>query len=535
MSLLITLLSGGGGGGGGTGSVSGIILTPTVAASTANLTATYANGSSGVGATLTNGGTNLTAARVATTAALTVTYANGALGVGATLTNAGAQAALSIDSVALSVNDRVLVKDQAAPAENGVYSVTDIGSGSTNWVMTRVTDFDQAAEMIAGTEVGVTAGTTNAGTLWLLSTTVSVVGTDAVTWGATAAFTIDGQTPTAGQRVLIKDQTTAAQNGVYTVTTAGSTTALWVLTRATDFDQAAEMLAGSMVEVVNGTVNAGTVWTLTTTVVTVGSNSVTFSSINISTKVDQNGTPIYAADTGAADAYVITLSPAPSTYTTGMVVRFKASAANATTTPTINVNGLGAKTIVKRVNTALVANDILANQFLELIYDGTNFVLWSQFGNAPGTVTSVAGAGLASGTVTSSGNITVTAAVQSDQETGSSTSVAVVPGVQQYHPSAAKAWALCDSAGSLQASYNVTSITNGGTGDFTVNWATDFSSANYSARAIPQADPGGTTATTYFASIRANLFAAGTMRVYITDLTAASHDLAFMVSAFGDQ
>lgn len=96
----------------------------------------------------------------------------------------------------------------------------------------------------------------------------------------------------------------------------------------------------------------------------------------------QNGSPIYAADTGAADAAVITLSPVPASYVTGMVVRFKAIAANATTTPTINVNGLGAKTIVKTVNTALAANDILANQFVELIYDGTNFVMLSPTGNA---------------------------------------------------------------------------------------------------------------------------------------------------------
>lgn len=385
MSLLPVLLSGAGGGGGGSGSVIGIILNPAVAASTANFIATYANGSSGVGATLTNGLTPLTAARVATTTALTVTYANGASGVGATLTNAGAQAALSIDGVALSVNDRVLVKNQAAAAQNGVYSVTDIGSGSTNWVMTRVTDFDQAAEMLAGSNLSITAGTTNTGTMWILSTTVSVVGTDAVTFVAAAVFTLDGQTPAVGSRVLIKDQTTAAQNGVYTVTVAGSASVLWQLTRATDFNQSAQMTAGTLIEVINGTVNAGTVWELSTTVVTVGSSSVTFISINISTKVDQNGSPIYAADTGAADAAVITLSPAPSAYTTGMVIRFKAVAANATTTPTINVNGLGAKTIVKYVNTAMAANDILTNQFVELVYDGTNFVMWTQLGNKTGS------------------------------------------------------------------------------------------------------------------------------------------------------
>lgn len=61
-------------------------------------------------------------------------------GVGATLTNAGTQAALSIDSVALSVGNRVMVRLQTNGAENGVYTVTTVGSGATNWVLTRATD-----------------------------------------------------------------------------------------------------------------------------------------------------------------------------------------------------------------------------------------------------------------------------------------------------------------------------------------------------------------------------------------------------------
>jgi len=93
-------------------------------------------------------------------------------------------------------------------------------------------------------------------------------------------------------------------------------------------------------------------------------------------KVSQDGAEIYAADAGGTDAYAITLSPAPTAYTTGMVVRFKANTAN-TGTATLNVNSLGAKTIVKGLNTTLDTGDILASQFLTVIYDGTNFVLQS--------------------------------------------------------------------------------------------------------------------------------------------------------------
>jgi hypothetical protein len=76
------------------------------------------------------------------------------------------------------------------------------------------------------------------------------------------------------------------------------------------------------------------------------------------------------------------------------------------------------------------------------------------------------------------------AAVQSDQEAASSTTLAVTPGTQKYHPSAAKAWvSFTDSAGTItiNASYNVSSVTRNGTGDYTVNFTTAFSSAEYCA------------------------------------------------------
>jgi hypothetical protein len=82
----------------------------------------------------------------------------------------------------------------------------------------------------------------------------------------------------------------------------------------------------------------------------------------------------YAADAQANDTYVITLSPVPTAYATGMQVIFKANTAN-TGAATLNVNGLGAVTIVKAVNTALANNDILANMFCLCVHDGTNFVL----------------------------------------------------------------------------------------------------------------------------------------------------------------
>ena len=95
--------------------------------------------------------------RVATTAALTVTYdqSNGRLD------NAGTQAALVIDGVTLSVNDRVLVKDQTEARQNGLYVVSDIGSNSSNWRLTRADDADAGNEITGGTFTFVEEGTAN--------------------------------------------------------------------------------------------------------------------------------------------------------------------------------------------------------------------------------------------------------------------------------------------------------------------------------------------------------------------------------------
>jgi hypothetical protein len=112
---------------------------------------------------IAQGFTTYTSCRVATTAALTTTYANGVAGVGATLTNAGAQVALSIDGVTLALADRVLIKNQINTFENGIYVVTNIGSGATNWILTRADDYNQSFEIVYLGVVAITQGTQNAG------------------------------------------------------------------------------------------------------------------------------------------------------------------------------------------------------------------------------------------------------------------------------------------------------------------------------------------------------------------------------------
>jgi hypothetical protein len=104
----------------------------------------------------------------------TVTYANGTLGVGATLTlSAGLSA---IDGHTLTNGDRILVKNQANQAHNGIY----VRTSAT--VLTRASDFDTAVEIGGGDFTFVENGTLYASTGWVQTFEVNTVGTDTVIW-----------------------------------------------------------------------------------------------------------------------------------------------------------------------------------------------------------------------------------------------------------------------------------------------------------------------------------------------------------------
>jgi hypothetical protein len=90
------------------------------------------------------------------------------------------------------------------------------------------------------------------------------------------ALVVDGVTATVLDRVLVKNQASAFQNGVYIVTVVGSGASFYTLTRAIDYDQPSDMNNTGAIPVVNGTANAGTSWLQTSQVATVGTDAVTF-------------------------------------------------------------------------------------------------------------------------------------------------------------------------------------------------------------------------------------------------------------------
>ncbi len=171
----------------------------------------------------------LPAAQAASTIPLTVIYSNGSSGVGATLTNAGSQAAFVIDGYTGSLNDEILIKDQVSGFQNGVYIITDIGSVSTNWILTRATFYDTPQQINPGDLIIINNGTVNGHTSWIQTAVVTTVGTDSISFtqfGAVFPLTVPnggvGSTSQTAYGVLTGGITSTSHFQSVTPGTSGS-------------------------------------------------------------------------------------------------------------------------------------------------------------------------------------------------------------------------------------------------------------------------------------------------------------------------
>ena len=195
---------------------------------------------------------------MATVAALPAnTYNNGTSGVGATLT-ASANGALSVDGVAVVATNRVLVKNEVTQANNGVYTVTQVGDGSTPYILTRATDFDSAGSGVDQIDQGdfflVNAGSTQANTSWVQQTPLPItVGTTAIVFiqfGAPITYS-------AGTGLSLAGTVFSITNTGLTASTYGSASAVPVIAfnaqgQATSVTSTNIAIAGS--QITSGTV-----------------------------------------------------------------------------------------------------------------------------------------------------------------------------------------------------------------------------------------------------------------------------------------
>lgn len=206
----------------------------------------------------------------------------------------------AVDGITLAENDRILLKNQTASAENGIYTVNLSGAP------TRATDFDGSASVTPGAVAYVEEGTVNEKKLFVLETSGAItIGTTGLTFRdltgsgsasgnsawkpqvrlATTANidlanlntgdTIDGVTVALGDRILVKSQTASTQNGIYIVPASGFPN------RADDFNDNTDVEDGAFVYVLEGAAEAGTLWALTTTgTVTIGTSNLVFAEVS---------------------------------------------------------------------------------------------------------------------------------------------------------------------------------------------------------------------------------------------------------------
>ena len=276
----------------------------------------------------------------------------------------------------------------------------------------------------------------------------SGVGATLTNAGALATFAVDGVTMTSGNignRILIKNQTNSAYNGVYTLTTVGSGSVAWVLTRATDYDTSGagtnEIDAGDFMYVLAGNTLANTSWVQQTTLpIVVGTTGLVFT---------QFGAQIsYTAGTGltlAANQFSITDTAVTAN-----------SYGSASSVPTYTVNAQGQLTAASNTSIAIDASAITSGT-LGVTRGGTGAATLAANGVLYGNGTSALGATAVGAT----GQVLIgnTGAAPSWSNLSSNAVTSITFGTTGLTPSSASNGAIT-VAGTLVAA-------NGGTGQST--------------------------------------------------------------------
>lgn len=395
----------------------------------------------------------------------------------ASITLSGLQ---TVDGVVLAADDRVLVKSQASAVDNGIY-VADTG------VWERAADCNGLYDMVDGTVVKANEGT-QAGFWYCSGTDPITIGTTAVTFlqasGVLAVFSAFIQSFLAATSALIARQ-------VLLIDTHGADIA-----SATTINL--DTSTGDLIDITGTT-------TITTITLSDGvEKTVRFTGSLILT----HGASLILPDQGniqtAAGDFAKVRGYAAGVVRCLMYTRLNQASTSIARSATTNLNTATGDLVDVSGTTTITAITLAEGRERTVRFTGAGTLTHGASLVLPGaaSITTASGdfaifRGYASSIVRcvsysrADGTVIAgsTAASQAQQETGTSTTVYVSPGRQQYHASAAKAWvkvAAASGTPSIESSYNVTSITDHGVGDYTVNFTTFFSAGTYGYAATPR-------------------------------------------------
>ena len=231
---------------------------------------------------------------------------------------------------------------------------------------------------IAGTANQITASGSTGDVTLSLPATINV---DTTGNAATATLAYSGLTGTVP--IWNQDTTGNAQTATFA---NNATTATLAIPAGSFTGSLSGDVTGTQTVTVVGKINGGSV---PASAHVIGTNA---SSQPVAATATDLAAPVYAAGGGTGDAQTVTLSPAVAALSTGLVVRWKPTAANTAAAPTLAVNGLTATTITKCGATALVASDLTTAAYAEALYDGTEFQLLNPQAGGCGGVGNFTGA-----------------------------------------------------------------------------------------------------------------------------------------------
>lgn len=176
--------------------------------------------------------------------------------------------AYTLDSFAAPVAD---VSMNSHKLTNVATPVSSTDAANKAYVDNSVQGLTQKPTAMAATAAALPTNTYSNGTAGLGAT---------LTASANAALVVDGYTVAVGDVILVKNEATQANNGLYTVTATGSGSAAYVLTRSTDMATSGEYQGAFIPVGPDGTANKNTIWLCGNTAApTVGTTAITFTQI----------------------------------------------------------------------------------------------------------------------------------------------------------------------------------------------------------------------------------------------------------------